>query len=266
MPGGGAGSANVADELARIWSEVEGGRSDLSALGFWTLVAKVKRDPALIEAHAEEIGEIDRMAFQRRFRIRPPIWLGNLVLVLGVGLVKLAVWVAYDLAAEFHTWWIGYGPADPQRLDFPTSRTVAGVLLLAAAGALSVAIHDLAHWAFGRIAGIRFSSYFLDGPFRIQPGIKTDYASYLRADPRARARMHAAGAVASKLAPFLVFTTVYVAHRSHDYRLFPSWSLWGLLGIGVLQIVTDVAWSTKRSDWKKYRRERAVAADLYSDG
>ena len=32
--------------------------------------------------------------------------------------------------------------------------------------------------------------------------------------------------------------------------------------IGVLQIVTDVLFSTKTSDWKKFRRERAVAKDL----
>ena len=33
-------------------------------------------------------------------------------------------------------------------------------------------------------------------------------------------------------------------------------------GLRVLQIVTDVLFSTKSSDWKKFRRERAVAKYL----
>jgi hypothetical protein len=32
-----------------------------------------------------------------------------------------------------------------------------------------------------------------------------------------------------------------------------------LVGIGMLLIVTDVAFSTKTSDWKKVRRELAIA-------
>jgi hypothetical protein len=31
---------------------------------------------------------------------------------------------------------------------------------------------------------------------------------------------------------------------------------------GVLQIGTDIAFSTRTSDWKKYRRERAIAREL----
>jgi hypothetical protein len=133
-----------------------------------------------------------------------------------------------------------------------------GLMLLVAAGGLSVTLHDPAHWLVGRLRGIRFDSYFLDGPFRIQPGIKIDYGSYLRASPTARAWMHAAGAVASKVAPFAVFAGAYFPHRSANYDLFPPWAMWGVLGIGVLQIVTDLVWSTKRSDWKKVGRELRV--------
>jgi Cu(I)/Ag(I) efflux system membrane protein CusA/SilA len=35
----------------------------------------------------------------------------------------------------------------------------------------------------------------------------------------------------------------------------PSWVVWVLVAVGVVQIVTDVLWSTNASDWKKYRRE-----------
>jgi hypothetical protein len=36
----------------------------------------------------------------------------------------------------------------------------------------------------GRAAGIRFTGWFLDGPTRLQPGLKIDYASYLRTPAR----------------------------------------------------------------------------------
>jgi hypothetical protein len=116
------------------------------------------------------------------------------------------------------------------------------------------------------MAGIRFTHYFLDGPFRIQPGIKTDYASYLRTPASRRASMHAAGALASKVAPFVVFGWAYAAHWRRDWELLPAWSLWAVLGLGVLQIVTDIVWSTRRSDWKKVRRELRIARETQGPG
>jgi hypothetical protein len=231
------------DELARIEREVDGGNANLGALGFWRLVGRLKRDPRLSERLAPEVGRIDRKAFERRVRPRFPVWVGNAVLLAGTAVLVAAVPVAVAVARR---------SASP---DSP----VAGILAVVAAGGLSVTLHDPAHWAAGRLAGIRFVAYFLDGPFRIQPGLKTDYATYLRASPGARAAMHAAGALASKAAPFAVFAAVYVPHRAAGFTLFPSWSLWTILGIGAVQVVTDIAWSTKRSDWRKVRRERAVA-------
>ena len=226
----------------RIEREVEEGRADLSALGFWRLVRRVKRDPALARHWAEEVGRIDRVAFQRWVRPRFPVWLGNSVLLVGTVVLVAFVPVATALARD---------AASPEPV-------LPGLMLLAAAGGLSVTLHDPAHWVVGRLAGIRFTSYFFDGPLRIQPGIKVDYGSYLRASPGARAWMHASGAVASKIAPFAVFAAAYLPHRGADYDLFPPWAMWGMLAIGVIQIVTDVTFSRKKSDWKKVGRELRV--------
>jgi hypothetical protein len=64
--------------------------------------------------------------------------------------------------------------------------------------------------------------------------------------------MHASGAIATKLAPFLALAFAPAADA-------PGWAVAILLGLGALQIVTDIVISTKRSDWKKVRRELAVA-------
>ena len=39
----------------------------------------------------------------------------------------------------------------------------------------------------------------------------------------------------------------------------PAWAAWACLALGALQIVTDVLFSMKSSDWKKVRRELHVA-------
>ena len=39
----------------------------------------------------------------------------------------------------------------------------------------------------------------------------------------------------------------------------PGWAAAVLVGLGVLQIVTDLTLSTKSSDWKKFAREKGVA-------
>jgi hypothetical protein len=219
------------DAFARVEAAVDAGDADLSALGFWRLVRQVKQEPALSAHWAEQVGRIDRKAFERRVRPRFPVWFGNAVLATGVvagaGSIGVSVWVS--------------------------SPVVAGLALVASAGILTVSVHDLGHWVVGRSHGIRFLSYFLDGPVRIQPGIKTDYGTYLRARPESRAAMHAAGAIASKAAPFVSLAFWPLSNA-------PGWAAWATLGIGAVQVVTDVVWSTKKSDWKKVRRERRLAA------
>lgn len=236
------------DEIERA---VEAGRSDLGALGFWELLSEAKRD-AGAAVHAERIGRIDRKAFEARKRVLLPVWLGNLVLLVGTLVLLAAVAVALRVA----TGSIGGAP----------NPTLAGALLVVAAAGLSVTVHAPAHWLAGRAVGMRFSHYFLGGPFRIQPGVKVDYGSYLLTPAAQRATMHAAGALASKVAPFAVFGWAYVLHWQRGWDLLPSWSLWALLAFGLLQIVTDVVWSTRRSDWKKVRRELRIAREVEGTG
>ena len=72
-----------------------------------------------------------------------------------------------------------------------------------AAGAIwAISVHAPTHWLVGTIVGIRWTDYFLGGSLPPRPGLKSDYGSYLRADPDSRAWMHASGAIATKLAPF----------------------------------------------------------------
>ena len=65
--------------------------------------------------------------------------------------------------------------------------------------------------------------------------------------------MHAAGAIATKLVPFAALLLALGEGLS-------PWAIWLLLAIGLAQVVTDVVWSVRASDWKKFRREMCFAA------
>ena len=196
--------------------------------GFWTAVRAVKRDPALIERYADRIGRIDRAAFEHSVRLRVPIGVGVAVDVIGVlvGIALMAVPVTGSPWRE--------------------------IVFLAGVGAIVAFSHTLAHWLVGTLVGIRFTHAFTVPPTRPQPGFKIDYASYLRAPARARAWMHASGAIVTKLVPFAALPFAVRAGLA-------SWAIGGLLAVGVLQIVTDVIWSVRASDWKKFRREMRLA-------
>ena len=239
MEAGETPSGGLEAELDRIESAVDAGDTDLSRLGFWRVVALIKRDDDLIDRYAEQVGRIDGKAFRARVRLRLPVWVGNSLLLGLVAVGSVAVILAVRNANA--------NPGQPPKVEL-----FSGLALLLAAGAWTVGLHSPTHWVVGRLAGIRFTDYFLGGPPPPRPGLKTDYATYLRASPMARALMHASGALATKLAPFLASIFVSTADA-------PVWARLALLGLGALLIVTDVLFSTKAGDWKKVRRELAVA-------
>lgn len=203
------------------------GKPDLRALGFWRAVAAVKRRGDLVERYATRVAAIDREAFRRSVRLAFPVTLGVIALdaALFGGLLLLAIAIGVP-----HPW--------------------RELLVLAATGALDVATHGLAHLAVGTFGGIGFTHWFVGLPK--PPGFKIDYASYLRASPRQRAWMHAAGAIATKLTPFLVIPYALAIDTE-------AWAVLAILALGMVQILTDVLFSVRASDWKKFRREMRLA-------
>ncbi len=216
--------------LAATERELDVGHGpDLRALGFWRAVQAVKRDRALVERHATRIAAIDRQAFRRHVRLVFPVGLG--IFLVSGGLVVDLVLLAVAPALE---------------------RPWREIILLVGAAGLDVATHGLAHLVVGTLVGIRFTDWFLDVPKKPQPGFKIDYASYLRASPRQRAWMHASGAIVTKLTPFAVI--LYALAIGAD-----AWAIALLFAVGILQILSDLLFSVKSSDWKKFRREMRLA-------
>jgi hypothetical protein len=99
---------------------------------------------------------------------------------------------------------------------------------------------------------MRVLYWFVGSVRRPTPGIKLDYSTYLRTPARRRAWMHASGAILTKLVPLVGLGVGWVMDA-------PTWSLVALGALAVVQIITDVLWSTKSSDWKKFNREMGLA-------
>jgi hypothetical protein len=216
--------------LSAAEESVARGETALGPSGFWKAVASVKRDPALVDEYADRIAGIDRTAFERWALLTVPVLTGTALMVIGTA-------VGFGLVAWAYS------------LDRPWN----GLILLAGTGVTLVTTHGLAHLVVGRVLGMRFTHWFISSVSRPQPGVKLDYSTYLRTAATRRAWMHASGALMTKVIPFLALGPAIVMEA-------PWWTTTLLIVVGVAQIVTDVVWSTKSSDWKKFRREMNIAA------
>lgn len=227
-----AGVEPVAIEqtLNRADAAVDAGEG-LGGTGFWKAVSEVKRSPELVDRFADRIAEIDRKAHSQWALLVLPLWLGT------------SIAVAVSLGGLGLVWWAYY-------LDGLT----ASVVFLVGTGMLVGSTHGLGHLVVGRIVGIRFTSWFVAGVKRPQPGVKVDYSTYLRTPPRRRAWMHAAGALTTKLIPILLIGAAVAADLQ-------TWAIVAIVVLAVVQVVTDVLWSTKAADWKKFKREMNFAQE-----
>lgn len=202
----------------------------LGGTGFWKLVSAIKGD-SFLDRHIDAVAEIDQKAFKNYAILTVPLGLGTGLMIFGTIVGFFMVGLAY-----------------------PTDGFWSGFWLLVGAGVLLVTTHGLAHLIVGRAVGIGFTSWFIGDIKRPQPGVKTDYATYLRVAPASRAWMHASGAITTKVIPFLLLGAGFAAD-------VPAWALIVLAGIGVVTVITDVLWSTKASDWKKFQREMSFAQE-----
>ncbi|NND85294.1 MAG: hypothetical protein HKN46_09125 [Acidimicrobiia bacterium] len=200
----------------------------LRGTGFWPAIRTVKQDPSSYDL--QRIAEIDRTAFTNWALLTVPIVPGTILnLIVTTGGLGLIAWSYYDAPLPW-------------------------LIFLLGLGIVWVTTHGLAHLVVGHLQGMRFTHWFIGEITLPQPGVKVDYATYLTVPARQRAWMHAAGAITSKVVPFALIPAAVISGQ-------PIWVAWAVAAFGTVSIATDIAWSTKVSDWKKFRREMALADD-----
>ncbi|HEX6286177.1 MAG TPA: hypothetical protein VFZ80_01710 [Acidimicrobiia bacterium] len=221
-------STSVEESLDRAEAATSAG-AGLSGTGFWSAVATVKRNPELVDRHADRIAAIDEAAFRQWVLLTVPLGLGTALAVTALVVGIFLIGLAYALDG------------------FP-----AVLVFFAGFVAVIGSTHGLAHLVVGWAVGIRFTCWFIARVTQPQPGVKVDYASYLRTAPQKRAWMHASGAIVTKAIPFMLIGAALAAN-------LPTWAVWLLLVIGIVVLLADLVWSTKKSDWKKFQREMSFA-------
>jgi len=187
---------DVSYELERIEDEADRGEVDQAT--FWRIVAIAKRDSEIASTFSDRIGRVDQEIFRRSVPLVLGMGGGNLLALAGVLLGLLLAVGSLRYQGQYH--WL---------------------LPLAPALLLSASIHPLSHYVAGRLSGIKFTFYFLNGPIKIEPTVKVDYASYLRAEPRQRAAMHLAGPVATSASPLLIALLLYLSGAPQVSLLAP---------------------------------------------
>lgn len=222
----------IAEMLDAMEREVD--RGSLKLLGFWKLVAEIKKDPELSQKFADQVGRIDRKVFEKKVWFKVNIWFGHATEIMGTILGAALIWMSFAHASEL----------------------VRSMSLVAASVILSAAVHPLAHYAVGRLYGINFLYYFPDGPAKIEPTLKIDYASYLRAHPKHRAVMHLAGPTATVFAALVCLIVGLTAEIA-------QWAKILLLLYFLFMLATDVFLSPKAGDIKRVKREISLIKFKY---
>jgi hypothetical protein len=167
--------------LKRVEEEINKGNYDLKGLGFWKLVTQVKKNPSLVEKFGDRIGEVDQKAFKHWAWLTVGITTGHVLELAGTIIGGALLY-----------------------LGLTKGTTLGGISLVLSALILSATLHPFAHYLVGKWKGIDFTFYFPDGPALIEPTLKIDYATYLRASARDRAMMHLAGAISTSVGPLVV--------------------------------------------------------------
>jgi hypothetical protein len=179
---------------------------------------------------------------QRKLFSRLSIVAGNTLQIAGLATACAALALAKSAAAK---------PA-----------AIGAIMMIASWTLLYFFCHGIAHWAVGRILGIRFAFYTVGGtgnPEGYPPGmrwvfehlpffgVQTDKASMQKASPRAKAIMWSAGVTSSAVVPTL---GALCAWRSSvpGSKLFLIFAVFWAIG------TLASNWRSRTGDYSKARR------------
>src|SRR5659263_501251 len=120
---------------------------------------------------------------------------------------------------------------------------------------LMATLHPLSHYLTGRLAGIRFTHYYLNGPALIEPTLRINYFSYLKATGMKRALMHASGVFGTLCAP-LVLALIALDKGAIGVAM-------NLMYFFLLLIVFELLTSMKLGDMMKAKREYGYRCNFH---
>ncbi len=201
------------DKLKEILRSLETEYSWKSLQG---VIELVKREKINDDELLEQIENLSRKRFGKRASIG--VTMGNLLeSILAVAAVVMAFRINSD--------WILY---------------ISALILM-------TALHPLSHYVTGYMTGIRFTHYYLNGPARIEPTLRIDYFTYLKASGKKRALMHLSGVIGTLSGPIIAALIALTKGASEQAFI--------LFIMFLLLIVFELLTSMRIGDLKKAKRE-----------
>jgi len=191
---------------------------DYNGKAFRDIINQVKKDKVNDDELLELIEKTSRKRFGEKVSFTMNVTLGNL-------LETIITIAAVILAFQTNSNWMLYFSA---------------LILMAT-------LHPLSHYITGAFFGIRFTHYYLNGPARIEPTLRIDQTSYLKASGGKRALMHVTGVIGTLAAPLIAALIAL-----DKGAVGASWNLFFFF---LLLIIFELLTSTKIGDLMKAKRE-----------
>ena len=185
---------------------------------FLSIVNEIKKDKINDDELLIQIENISRKRFDGKVSLTLGVFSGNLLEIIAT---IAAIVLAFRVDAD----WMLY---------------LCALILMAT-------LHPLSHYLTGRLAGIRFTHYYLNGPALIEPTLRINYFSYLKATGMKRALMHASGVFGTLCAP-LVMALIALDKGAIGVAM-------NLMYFFLLLIVFELLTSMKIGDLMKAKRE-----------
>jgi hypothetical protein len=193
-------------------------KTDYSGKVFREVVEIIKREKKNDDLLLQDLEELSLKRFSERVRFTLSVPMGNLI----EGAVTIAVLILVFL------------------IDSPW-------MLYISAPVLMTTLHPLSHYLTGALSGIRFTHYYLNGPARVEPTLRIDQFSYLKASGKERALMHLSGVLGTVAAP--IITSIIAVYKGVPAVAF------NLLIFFLMLIVFELLTSMKIGDMMKAKRE-----------
>ncbi len=199
------------------------GMTDANLKAFWRLVTKAKMQKQLSDEELKQIIELRDAVFEKKY----PRFLS-----LPQGLVLNAI------SAVFGAFIVSYALQSGNIFVF----LFGSFLLLAGT-------HPWGHWIAGKLVGVNYEYFYLNGPAKFEPCLKIDYRNYLKASFDSRMAIHGSGAFATVLIAIVLLITSFTIN---------SFMIRGISTVVVVLVVATEAVSFAgfaTGDLKRARRE-----------
>lgn len=192
--------------------------NDYSGKEFWDIVNHIKEHRIKDDVLLEQLSGIRQKRFEEKYNFSFNVHIGNFLwLFMTVAAIVLVIWMNTD------------------------------IIFYAGALVLMTTLHPLSHYVTGRLLGIGFTHYYLNGPAKVEPTLKIDYSSYLKASGSKRAVMHVSGVIGTVLAP-LVVAVIAMSMNAGDVAF-------NLVIFFLLLVVFELLTSMKTGDLMRAKRE-----------